>query len=149
MRAQCEVGKAIKMKALYYPVWGEMQVREVPKPTLVDGEVLIRVTECGICGSELETFRKRDQRRTPPLIMGHEFCGHIEEDRSSGGKWDEGTRVIAHAVVHCGRCAPCHRGNTNLCHNRQVFGMHRPGGFGEFVAVPEHVLVPWPDQMSA
>ena len=71
------------MKALYYPGWGKLEVRDVPRPILADGEVLVRVSNCGICGSELETFRDSDERRTPPLIMGHEFCGQVEDVRGA------------------------------------------------------------------
>ena len=132
------------MKALFYPDWGKVEVREVPKPILADGEVLLRVTECGICGSELDTFRTESPRRRPPLIMGHEFSGLIQETRKTQKHWQEGSRVISHALVHCGLCTLCQRGDTNLCAHRQVFGMHRPGAFGEFVAVPERVLLLWP-----
>jgi threonine dehydrogenase-like Zn-dependent dehydrogenase len=135
------------MKALCYPAWGELEVRDVPTPSLADGEVLVRVSDCGVCGSELESFLSQSVRRTPPLIMGHEFCGRIEEVRNVPSEWVCGQRVIAHALVHCGTCAMCIRGDTNLCIQRQVFGMHRPGGFAEYVAVPERVLIPWPDDM--
>ena len=137
------------MKALYYPSWGKLEVREVPKPSLADGEVLVRVSDCGICGSELETFRTHNARRTPPLIMGHEFCGHVEEVYSEQSSWTKGCRVIAHALIHCGQCAVCLRGDTNLCCNRQLFGMHRSGGFGEYVAVPERVLIALPENVPS
>jgi threonine dehydrogenase-like Zn-dependent dehydrogenase len=133
------------MKALYCPVWGKLEIMNLPRPQLTDGEVLIRVSNCGICGSELETFRANSLRRTPPLIMGHEFCGQIEEVRGPKLNWTEGQRVIAHALIHCGQCTVCLRGDTNLCVNRQVFGMHRPGAFAEYVAVPQRVLIPWPE----
>ena len=135
------------MKALYYPEWGKLEIADIPQPQLSEGEVLLRVSSCGVCGSELETFRAYSPRRTPPLIMGHEFCGYIEEVRGSKSHWTEGQRVIAHALVHCGRCIPCLRGDTNLCVNRQIFGMHRPGAFAEYVAVPQHVLIPWPEDL--
>ena len=89
--------------------------------------------------------RAHSLRRTPPLVMGHEFCGVIEDVRGGSGNWKPGQWVIAHAVVHCGECAACRRGDTNLCSKWQIFGMHRPGGFAEFVAVPERVLIPWPE----
>ena len=57
--------------------------------------------------------------------------------------------MIAHALVHCGQCSACLRGDTNLCIRRQVFGMHRPGAFAEYVAVPERVLIPWPEGLPA
>src|ERR1700677_5158768 len=55
-----------EMKALYYPAWGKLEVKDVPMPSPVDGEVLVRVANCGVCGSELETFREASKRRTPP-----------------------------------------------------------------------------------
>jgi threonine dehydrogenase-like Zn-dependent dehydrogenase len=138
-----------RMKALYYPAWGELEVRDVPIPTLIDGEVLVRVSNCGICGSELETFRDASKRRTPPLIMGHEFCGQVEEVNGTQVNGLKGRRVIAHALVHCGKCLACLRGDTNLCFRRQVLGMDRPGAFAEYVAVPERVLIPWPEDLPA
>jgi threonine dehydrogenase-like Zn-dependent dehydrogenase len=137
------------MKALYYPAWRKLEVRDVPMPSPVDGEVLVRVSNCGVCGSELETFRDANKRRTPPLIMGHEFCGQVEEVRGAHANGLNGRRVIAHALVHCGECSACLRGDTNLCVRRQVFGMHRPGAFAEYVAVPERVLIPWPEGLPA
>ncbi len=131
------------MKALFYPEWGKLDIQEVAPPALQDGEVLIRVSRCGICGSELDTFRTRSPRRQPPLIMGHEFCGWVEAAKNTLGRWSEGQPVIAHALVHCGLCYPCLRGDTNLCLHREVFGMQRPGAFAEFIAVPERVLIPW------
>jgi threonine dehydrogenase-like Zn-dependent dehydrogenase len=138
-----------EMKALYYPAWGKLEVKDVPMPSPADGEVLVRVANCGVCGSELETFREASIRRTPPLIMGHEFCGQVEEVGGAGGNGLKGRRVIAHALVHCGECSACLRGDTNLCVRRHVFGMHRPGAFAEYVSVPERVLIPWPDGLPA
>ena len=135
------------MWALYYPAWGELDVRNIPLPSRVSGEVLLRVSHCGICGSELETFRSASPRRAPPLIMGHEFCGQIEELQNTDTNNTKGRRVIAHALVHCGECAACLRGDTNLCFRRQVFGMHRPGAFAEYVSVPERVLISWPENL--
>jgi L-iditol 2-dehydrogenase len=133
------------MKALYYREWEKLEIADVPPPRISEGEVLLRVSNCGVCGSELETFRAHSPRRTPPLIMGHEFCGYIEEVRDPKSNWTKGQRVIAHAIVHCGLCAPCLRGDTNLCINRQIFGMHRPGAFAEYVAVPQQAVIPWPE----
>ena len=69
------------MKALLYRDWGELEVADVPEPVPEESEVLMRVEACGICGSELECFKERSPRRTPPLIMGHEFCGAIAAKR--------------------------------------------------------------------
>jgi L-iditol 2-dehydrogenase len=132
------------MRALDYPAWGKLEFRDVPRPSLAEGEVLLRVHSCGVCGSELETFKNSSFRRTPPLIMGHEFCGVVEQVNGENRRKLEGRRVLCHAMVHCGQCSACLRGDTNLCTHRQVFGMHRPGAFAEYVAVPERILLPWP-----
>lgn len=137
------------MKALFYPEWGKLDIQEIARPVPKNDEVLIRVSRCGICGSELDTFRTRSPRRQPPLIMGHEFCGWIEDAGNNQSRWREGQPVIAHALVHCGQCPACLRGDTNLCIHRQVFGMQRPGAFAEYVAVPERVLVPWNHDLPA
>jgi len=63
------------VKALVYSDWGVLEVKDVPVPVPEAGESIIRVEACGICGSELEAFKFRNPRRTPPLIPGHEFCG--------------------------------------------------------------------------
>jgi threonine dehydrogenase-like Zn-dependent dehydrogenase len=137
------------MKALYYPAWRSLEVKDIPKPLLGNGEVLVRVSACGVCGWELETFRSESTRRMPPLIMGHEFCGYTEERCGSQSNWIEGSRVISHALIQCGICSACIRGDTNLCVRREVFGMHRSGGFAEYVAVPKQTLISWPADISA
>jgi len=135
------------MRALDYPTWGKLEFRDVPKPILAEGEVLLRVLTCGVCGSELETFKNSSHRRTPPLIMGHEFCGVVEQVQGEDRNGLLGRRVLCHALVHCGHCSACERGDTNLCAHRQVFGIHRPGAFAEYVAVPERILLPWPEDL--
>lgn len=137
------------MKALFYPEWDRLEVREQPIPKIAGDEVLLRVAACGICGSELETFKNRNPRRTPPLIMGHEFCGTIVEAGDAVQAFHKGQKVISHSVANCGACRPCRRGNTHLCENRQIFGMHRPGAFAEFINVPAQCLIHWPEDLPA
>ena len=120
-----------------------------PEPTPGPGEVLLRVAACGVCGSELETFKARSPRRTPPLVMGHEFCGTVEALGPGVAGVGVGDRAVSHSLVSCGACVRCRRGDTHLCAYREIFGMHRPGAFAEFVAVPARCLVPWPDGLPA
>ncbi|MBI3878254.1 MAG: alcohol dehydrogenase catalytic domain-containing protein [Verrucomicrobia bacterium] len=130
----------MKMKAVFYTSFEHLEIAERPVPTPTPGEVLLRVAACGICGSELETFKNRSPRRSPPLIMGHEFCGVVEST---------GQRVVSNSLVPCGACVRCHRGDTHLCAHRQIFGMHRPGAFAEYVNVPARCLIPWPEGLPA
>jgi L-iditol 2-dehydrogenase len=146
------------MKALLYPAWDTLEIVDRPMPQLAEGEALLKVAAVGICGSELEAFRHHSPRRTPPLIMGHEFCGEIaalndgHRAQSPGAgemAWRIGDRVVCNALVPCGRCVRCARGDSHLCAQRQVFGMQRPGAFAEYVNVPLRALIPWPAGMPA
>jgi L-iditol 2-dehydrogenase len=65
------------------------------------------------------------------------------------GDWKKGARIVSNSLVPCGRCVRCARGDTHLCAQRQIFGMHRPGAFAEFVNVPARGLIPWPEHLPA
>ena len=137
------------MRVLNYPAFDQLEMRDLdvtpPKPD----EVRVRVAACGVCGSELESFMNRSPRRPPPLVMGHEFCGTIAGTGAKVRDWKQGARVVSNSLVPCGRCVRCARGDTHLCASRQIFGMHRPGAFAEFVNVPARCLIPWPEKLAA
>ncbi len=137
------------MKSLNYPAFDHLEVVETSEPRPAAGEVIVDVSACGICGSELETFRSRSPRRTPPLVMGHEFCGIVSEVGEDVTTVNLGDKVVANAIVSCGSCRRCERGDTHLCGSRQIFGMHRPGAFAQQVAVPEAALTTWPDGLDS
>ncbi|SDR85487.1 Threonine dehydrogenase [Opitutus sp. GAS368] len=137
------------MRTLYYPAFDRLEIAEIASLPLLPDEVRLRVAACGLCGSELETFKNRSPRRTPPLVMGHEFCGVIVESGAAVCDWRPGARVVSNSLVPCSRCVRCRRGDTHLCADRQIFGMHRPGAFAEFVNVPARCLIPWPAGLPA
>src|SRR3954471_16392555 len=112
-----------RMKVLLYPAWDKIEVAKQPEPAPADGEVIVRVAACGLCGSELEAFKNHSPRRTPPLILGHEFCGEISAlgDGVRGGL-RIGQRVISNSLVPCSQSVRCRRGDTHLCGRRQIFG---------------------------
>ena len=133
------------MQALLYADWDTLVMAEQPIPRPGPGEVLLRVEAAGICGSELEAVRKRSPRRPPPLILGHEFTGTIESVGTGVEGFEPGQGVVANAVIACGDCPPCRRGQSHLCLNRTLFGMHRPGAFAEFVTAPTSALLHRPE----
>jgi len=137
------------MRALFYPAFDKLELRDLPPPQPAPGEVLLRVAATGVCGSELESFKGRSPRRPPPLIMGHEFCGIVVAVTDGDDEKLIGRRFVSNSLVSCGKCAACQRGDTHLCPQRQIFGMHRPGAFAEYAAVPTRVLLPWPDELPA
>ena len=137
------------MRTLFYPEYNTLEIADRPVPETRDDEVLLKVAACGICGSELETFRNRSSRRTPPLIMGHEFCGTIEKVGPGVNGFEAGQSVVSNALVPCNQCVRCERGDARLCAGRQIFGMHRGGAFAEFVNVPASCLTAWPAGVPA
>ena len=137
------------MKTLLYPEWDRVEVSTAPRPTPAADEVVLRVAACGLCGSELEAFKNHSPRRTPPLILGHEFCGVVDEVGSGVAEVRVGQKVVSNSLVPCGACVRCRRGDSHLCGQRQIFGMNRPGAFAEFVNVPARCLIPWPEHLPA
>src|SRR5690606_27728238 len=143
------IGAPLIMQTLFYPEYGMLEVAERPMPTIGRNDVLVRVSACGLCGSRLETFPSRRPRRVPPVVMGHEFCGVVEDAGVDVQGFHEGRRVVANALVPCGSCVRCARGDGHLCAEREIFGMHRQGAFAGFVAAPARCLIDWPETLSA
>lgn len=137
------------MKAVYYPAWDTLELRDVPEPSPKPGEVLLRVAAVGICGSELHGFITHAARRTPPTILGHEFCGQVVALGQGVTGYRPGDRVGVNSVIACGQCEDCLDANVHLCRKGEVFGMKRPGGFAEYCAVPVSTLLPLPDTVPA
>jgi L-iditol 2-dehydrogenase len=137
------------MKTLIYPQWDRVEVADRPRPSPAADEVVLRVAACGLCGSELEAFKSHSPRRTPPLVMGHEFCGLVDELGAQVSGFRVGQKVVSNALVPCGKCVRCERGDPHLCGKRQIFGMNRHGAFAEYVNVPARCLLAWPDNLPA
>jgi 2-desacetyl-2-hydroxyethyl bacteriochlorophyllide A dehydrogenase len=131
------------MKALVYTQPNEVTYRDEPDPRPAPGEVLIRVDAVGICGSDMHAYHGRDPRRNPPLILGHELAGEILEGPGKG------RRVTVNPLITCGYCDYCVQGRDNLCANRTMIGMTRPGGFAEYVTTAAASVIDLPDGMSA
>jgi len=131
------------MKALVYTQPNEVVYRDEPDPQPAPGEVLIRVDAVGICGSDMHAFHGRDPRRKPPLILGHELAGEVVDGPGTG------SRVTVNPLITCGRCDYCLQGRDNLCSNRTMIGMTRPGGFAEYVTTAAASVIELPEGMSA
>jgi L-iditol 2-dehydrogenase len=141
------------MKALLLSKYRQLEVAETADPKIGDGEVLIRVEACGICGSDVHGYDGSSGRRIPPIVMGHEAAGTIVEVGSGVDGLRPGDRVTLDSTVYCGQCANCRRGQFNLCDQRQVMGVscgeyRRPGAFAEFVAAPARIVHKLPDSIS-
>jgi threonine dehydrogenase-like Zn-dependent dehydrogenase len=132
----CWFRKDMRMKALVWEAPRVMNVREQPTPEIGPGEVLVQVACVGICGSELSGYLGQNALRVPPLVMGHEFSGHIAALGSEVQELRVGQAVTVNPLVRCGQCHFCMRGLPQLCVQRQLLGAHRPGAYAEFISVP-------------
>ena len=131
------------MKALVYTQPEEMTFRDEPDPEPAADEVLIKVEAAGICGSDMHAYHGHDERRIPPLILGHEAAGTIVSGPGMG------RRVVVNPLMTCGQCDYCLGGRSNLCRGRQIIGMTpREGAFAEYLRMPERNLVPLPHGMD-
>lgn len=126
------------MKALvkYRPGDGFVEIREMPIPAIEDNEVLIKVSACGICGSDIHILHD-EFPNSPPVIMGHELSGTIEKVGPSVGDFSSGDRVVTELHTKaCGTCRLCRTGNLHVCPSKRPLGSQTDGGFAEYVAVP-------------
>jgi 2-desacetyl-2-hydroxyethyl bacteriochlorophyllide A dehydrogenase len=135
----------VTMNALVWEGPERIAIRAVPQPSPAAGEALIRVDVAGICGSELEGYLGKMSNRQPPLVMGHEFSGTVVE--AARDEW-LGKRVAVNPLISCGSCEACHSGRPNVCLDRVIVGIGRPGAFAQLVAVPETALLELPDDVS-
>lgn len=136
------------MKALVWTAPERMEWSDVPEPTVGVDEVLIRVATAGICGSDLEGYLGHNSLRKPPLLMGHEFTGIIEETGSHVTGFAKGQRVVVNPLTSCGDCRACASGLPALCAKRSIVGIHRPGGYADYVSVPAESVILLPDTLS-
>lgn len=131
------------MKALVYTGPGTLAYRDVEDPAPAIGESLLKVEACCICGSDMHAFHGKDERRKPPLILGHEAVGTVVSGAGPG------RRVVINPLVSCGTCRYCREGRPNLCGGRQMMSMNRPGSFAEMVVAPEGNLLEVPEGLAS
>lgn len=134
------------MRALVYAEPNRMEIQDRPYPALMPDEVVLKIDAVGICGSDLHAYHGHDPRRQPGLVLGHELAGTIVDSSLAGIR--PGTRVTANPLITCGRCEYCVQGRDNLCSNRTMVGMTRPGAFAEFMSIPASSLVDLPQELD-
>lgn len=116
---------------------GRLQRIERDDPRPVADEVLVRVTACGVCRTDLHLADLELVPRAPRVVPGHEVVGHVAALGPTAGRFAVGDRVgIAWLRRTCGRCQACRRGRENLCRSSQYTGWDCDGGFAEYAVVP-------------
>jgi len=127
------------MKAAIFYGPGKLEVREVERPKIGPGEVLVRVRAAGICGTDVRIFNGT-KKVSVPRIIGHEFAGQIEEVGFGVEDWRPGDRVTVEPIIACGRCYCCLRGRFNICLTRPTIGYDFDGAFAEYVRIPAQAV---------
>lgn len=130
------------MKAARYYEPGRMEVDEVPRPDILDDEILIRVRAASICGTDLRILRHGHQKIPPGQhrVLGHEIAGDIVEVGPQVVGYALGSRVAVIPNVGCGSCRDCRAGLNNMCPTYDAFGITIDGGFQEFLRIPGFAL---------
>jgi L-iditol 2-dehydrogenase len=141
------------MKALLLSQYNQLDITDLPAPVPGAGEILVRVSACGICGSDVHGYDGTSGRRIPPIVMGHEAAGVVTEAGPGVSNFKPGDRVTFDSTVYCGEGEFCRKGEINLCNNRQVIGVscgdyRRAGAFAEYVVVPQRIVYHLPDALE-
>jgi len=130
------------MQSARYLGPSRIEVLEIAIPTLVEGEALVRVEACGICGSDLSIFKGVHPRARPPLTPGHELCGRVVEIKCAGESPIRiADRVVAFPLISCGQCYACRNEKSHVCRELKVYGFDVDGGMAEYIKLPVRNLL--------
>lgn len=128
---------------------GPLVERDYATPVPRPDELLIRVSACGVCHTELDVIEGRTLPSVLPLIPGHQVVGRIQECGRDTSGWQKGERVgIAWIYSACGRCEFCQKGQENLCPHFCATGRDAAGGYAEFMVAPAAFVYRIPDQFD-
>ena len=126
-----------------------LELADMPIPVPEENEILVKVSACGVCHTELDEIEGRTPPPRFPVIPGHQIVGRVKERGSKAGKFQIGDRVgIGWIHSACGKCEHCQKENENLCDKFQATGRDVHGGYAEFTAVPEDFAYKIPDVFS-
>ncbi len=135
------------MKAVVFTSPEQMSIESVPDPIPAPDEVVVQVSQAGICGTDLHIFHN-EYLSTFPLIAGHEFVGTVVETGRRDSWLRIGDRIAADPNLYCGECYFCRQEQSNHCLRWQGVGITRPGAFAEYVAVPARACYQLPESIT-
>ena len=126
------------MKGAFFLGNREFEVRDMEKRPLAADEVRIRVMACGVCGTDVHIYHGEagSAEVTPPVVLGHEYAGIVEEVGADVKGLAPGDHVAVDPNIYCGACTPCRDGKKQFCEHLQALGVTRDGGFAQYSAAP-------------
>lgn len=130
------------MKAITINNPYEIALKELPMPEPAEGEALLKVLYCGICGADVASYTGNQPFTTYPRIPGHEFSAQIVSVPQNNRGLKAGDVVTCNPYFNCGHCYACQKGLVNACMDNQTMGVQRDGAFCEYVAMPINRIIP-------
>jgi 2-desacetyl-2-hydroxyethyl bacteriochlorophyllide A dehydrogenase len=132
------------MKAAVLVTPGRIEVTDLPLPEAQPKEVLVRLRQAGICGTDYAVY-SGSVRGPLPLVLGHEAVGHVAELGAGASRFHIGDRVVLQPNFSCGVCDICRGGKINICRHKVRLGLDVHGAFAEYVAAPESFVWALPE----
>ena len=123
----------------------QIEIETVESKAPAAGEARVAIDACGICGSDLHMYDGSHPTLRPPLVMGHEFVGHVMDVGAGVTDFTAGDRVIGMAGRGCGECEACKEGHYNWCEQLKVIGGHIPGALAQELVLPAEQFLKIPD----
>jgi 2-desacetyl-2-hydroxyethyl bacteriochlorophyllide A dehydrogenase len=136
------------MRAVQFDRLHEVNIVTRSMAPLRDNEVLIGVEACGVCGTDVHIV-EGTSRSNPPVVLGHEYCGVVEDVGSGVKDLQTGQRVAVDPNIFCGACYYCHRGLVHLCSHLRALGVDIDGGMADRCVVPSTQVYRVPEGMPA
>jgi L-iditol 2-dehydrogenase len=128
------------MRVVRFHAPRDVRVEDAPEPTAGPGDLLLRVRNCSICGTDAKIWRSGHPNLSPPRVLGHEVAGELVEVGAGVDGWSVGDRVQVIAAIPDGTCHECRHGWPTVCPNQERIGYQHDGGFAELMRVPAKVL---------
>jgi L-gulonate 5-dehydrogenase len=136
------------MRAAIFDAPQAIRMAGVAKPAPGPGEVLVKVRAAGLCAGDLYIYTGKNPYVSYPRIGCHEIAGVVEAYGAGAAGPAIGTRVVVDPFIGCGKCYPCRIGKRNCCANLAIIGIHREGGFADYVTAPAQNLNVVPDSLT-
>lgn len=129
------------MKAICITKPYEIEIRDLPVPVPAEGEALLRILYCGICGADVASFTGNQPFTSYPRIPGHEFSAQIVSVPENDRGLKPGDLVTCNPYFNCGSCYACRKGRVNACMDNQTMGVQRDGAFCEYICMPVERII--------
>ena len=126
-----------------------LELTELPMPAPGPGQILVRISVCGLCHTEIDEIEGRLRPAALPLVPGHEIVGKVEALGSDAARFKKGDRVgVAWIYSSCGMCKKCLKGRENLCDKFVATGFNTNGGYSQYIVVNEDFAFPIPENFT-